>query len=480
MGAGVLSLPNALYFAGAVSGTICLVVFAICSCFSMIFLARSARILKVDSFEDVGERVYGCAGKSAVRISLLVLLFGATTAYFIVVGDLSTPVVCRQLLNGTYNETSDVCLNATASETAVFLGSKPMCTIFLAIVPFVLSLLHSLKPLQFSSMGAVVAVVVVCVFIIIRSIQGGLDGTNYGGVENFPTDVIGFTIAFPLQSVAFCSQFNVIELQKETREAIGAKSDDAGQSGRARAKALMRFSLSDCGICISVLVVGLLYMAVGFAGYFLFGSSTGSFGNILNAFPLTDLLIEVGSMLVVLTVVLKLPLVLLPLRQVLNSSVCQNKKLNPFLHVLECFALIASCTALAIVLDDLALAFQFLGCIGGTAVCFVMPGMFYYKTMKIVPTLPSTSNSANPKARYVTVDTEMADAATDDYIALTDKDETTNTSDSSRWCVQGCMGLTLAIFGALCGIVSLAATILEMVDPSIVEPSSPTTNSSWH
>ena len=91
--------------------------------------------------------------------------------YFIVIGDLSAPVVCRNLLNGTYNGITDACSNSTVSLTAQLLGSKPMCTVFLALVPFALSLLHSLKPLQFSSMCAVAAVAVVSVFIIVRAVQ---------------------------------------------------------------------------------------------------------------------------------------------------------------------------------------------------------------------------------------------------------------------------------------------------------------------
>ena len=70
--------------------------------------------------------------------------------------------------------------------------------------------------------------------------------------------------------------------------------------------------------------------------------------------------------------------------QVLNSSVLGDRKLAAGWHFLECLTLTALSVALAIALNNLALAFQFLGCIGGTAVCFVMPGLFYYKAMKIV------------------------------------------------------------------------------------------------
>ena len=92
MGTGMLALPIAVYYSGAVTGTVLIIAMAILSDISLVFLVNAAKQSGTKNLQELGKYYYGPNGELIVNVSLIALLLCASLSVLIAIADLLTPI----------------------------------------------------------------------------------------------------------------------------------------------------------------------------------------------------------------------------------------------------------------------------------------------------------------------------------------------------------------------------------------------------
>lgn len=425
MGAGVLSLPIAFYYCGYVGGTLLLLLMALMSDYSLLLLVRAGRAANQHTIEGIGRAYYGRKGALLVKVSLLALLFGAMIILLIVVGDVMTPPFQYFALDGEYQKTcpaDPAGLPGTNHAHAIrpskcpdpmwwagtwrcsdcspppwWAGRAAIVTTLMAAM-FPLFLQRKLAALQYTSSAAVAAIIFVfcCLAARFPNKVGGSCEATAGGVSPTARPFnIGpsMMLAMPMMSLAFCCQFNILDLERELLPSLRTSIDSI----------------------VHVAILGTtfaIYAGFGLLGYLPRGDNVANCGDILNAFPMNDSLMLVCSLAIGICNVLKLPLATNPSRNVVNEILgwkapgcgalseplvdcsepaeppsspretpdgrpSETRTLSEAEFTLETFVLIGSVLLASLFLQKLQLALSLLGCTAGVLVCFIIPGLFY-------------------------------------------------------------------------------------------------------
>ena len=172
--------------------------------------------------------------------------------------------------------------------------------------------------------------------------------------------------ALSVQMLAFCCHFNILPLQQEMAPGPNANK--------------VYLSAIHTAVGLSALV----YLVAGLAGYLVLGEDTD--GDVLND---TNLDLKVGDFNFIwvaqagmgLTNMLKYPLMIMPLRMVINDHF-KWENLHWGLHTAETLAIQVGILGVALGVRRLSKGFGLVGCSAGVFVCFMMPGLLYMGAVK--------------------------------------------------------------------------------------------------
>ena len=128
-----------------------------------------------------------------------------------------------------------------------------------------------------------------------------------------------------------------------------------------------------------------IYLLAGLGGYLVLGADTD--GNVLD--PAHSLDLRIGNFDFIwvaqagmgLTNMLKYPLIVMPLRMVINDHF-KWKDLSFALHFVETLSIQVAILAVALAVRRLSKGFGLIGCSAGVYVCFIMPGLLYMGAVK--------------------------------------------------------------------------------------------------
>ena len=393
VGACMLSLPLSLDYAGLWLGSAMVLFFGLVSDRSLIYLVRSARITGSASYYECGVRCLGAVGAKAVLVSLGALMFAAGVTVHIILTDI-VHVLLPDLLGPA----------AEFARTTVAIGVTVLC------VP--LCMPRELQQLRWVSSASVCTILLACasVFAIYvrKSVAGGAPYAAAGIVHVRLSPII--SLAIPIQSLAFCNQFSVLELQNELPAALKRRFHYAVHAALGSA--------------------ALVYVAFGCVGYLLLGSRVAEYPNVLTAFA-ADRIVAAGAAGVAFTNLMKFPLVVLPLRSLIAEQLGQPR-LSVGRHVAATAAMVVVIGAVGTWFADLALAFQIAGCTTGVMVCFCLPALMYRAALRLqreVSPVPTALELAKQQFE------------------------------------EGCAVL-MCILGVVCGVVSLAVLLSVKFDGS--------------
>ncbi len=345
VGTGVLSIPISFSYTGLIPGLTILCFFAFLSDASMRFIASASTQMHASSYADLGERVYGRTGRQLVLWSLLALLVGAVVQILICIVDLVEMLSVKAV---------GIDVSREEVTAIITLGVMPLC------MP---KQLHSLR---FLSSASVLAILFTAGCIIGLAVRESLAAQN-GDLLPAENDAFAvvlppsarWSLAMPIHALAFCSQFNINDLQNELPPLE-----------RPMLPAVVHTAM---GVACAI------YALVGATGYMLLGARTAP--NILTAFGDSQLVLA-GSAAIALVNLLKLPLVVLPLRSLL-LDLCAVPPLSTPAHVGVTAVGVALAGCAADATRDLAFAFQVSGCTAGVMVCFCLPGALYAGGFKL-------------------------------------------------------------------------------------------------
>ena len=355
VGAGVLSVPISYAYVGSVPmGTAMLVFFGVLSAASLRFIDVAANLMNASSYLNLGERCFGRAGASAVLWSLLGLLGGAFVQLSIIVIDLT-----EMLLAETVYAATDDTPNRFVVTAVVLICAYPLC------------LPQQLLQLSFTSSLSVGCILFTCFCIISLSLDGeeaarlaairpADASSSADGAEATPSM---WALAMPIFSLAFCSQFQIIEVSQSLPP-------------QSRKAYLPLITYTAMGIACAI------YALVGIVCYSMLQESALNYPNVLTAFGDVPL-VACGSLAIAIVNFLKLPLVLLPLRALLLEHCDITPPPTGYAHALITLFMIAVLGVLATLAGNLAFAFQVAGSTAGVAVCFILPGMLFSKASRV-------------------------------------------------------------------------------------------------
>eukprot|EP00930_Biecheleria_cincta_P043011 TRINITY_DN29586_c0_g1_i1.p1 TRINITY_DN29586_c0_g1~~TRINITY_DN29586_c0_g1_i1.p1 ORF type:complete len:656 (+),score=97.59 TRINITY_DN29586_c0_g1_i1:28-1995(+) len=295
VGGGVLSLPYAFSQCGLVLATICLILAAAGSAWTLNMLVDCARSTGVDSFELVAYAAYEKKGQRLTIALVLVLCWLTQVAYFVLLTDLLVPLA--ELAVPSLSEQPAEMVR----HVVVFLAGlllSPMCF---------KSSLSAVEKLCFASVGSVLVVAAIVGFRAFENlghehtIQVQLsDGRTellplQASYQLWPADGMKALYAFPTFGVSFLCHFNALGVHKEIQ-----------RPSLYRMNRVIKWTLA---------LATILYFFVGTSGYLYAGCYTC--GNILLNFQSKDGLVAIGRGGLGLVIMLNFPLICQPCRNAL-------------------------------------------------------------------------------------------------------------------------------------------------------------------
>ena len=279
MGGGVLSIPYAYSKSGIILGSLLMVVAAIITERALYLLCLCSRLTGAATYGEVGEAAFGKNMEYFISLILGIFLMFAITGYMVLAKDIWTALVT---IIGRFDET-------TPPSDTVVLGVT-----ILLIIPFLVQ--KSLYALRFNCYVSFSSVSILCLALIHQA-WTTLSPTTMVWSNNdvlwWSTNFEDVLLAFPIISLSFVGIFNVLPIQnalfKPTRS---------------------RILLAVDGSILSCFVFAQLF---GLSGYLYAGKQVD--GNVLkNCDPASDPFLFLGQFCCGITVVLVIPMMLLPCR----------------------------------------------------------------------------------------------------------------------------------------------------------------------
>uniref|UniRef100_A0A674BG41 Solute carrier family 38 member 5 n=1 Tax=Salmo trutta TaxID=8032 RepID=A0A674BG41_SALTR len=326
MGSGILGLAYAMSNTGIVLFLILLLCIAILSAYSIHLLLRSAGVVGIRAYEQLGHRAFGQPGKVLAGSIITMHNIGAMSSYlFIVKSEL--PLVMQAFL-GYLGYTS---------------GFSLSCMVFF-LISVIYKKFNIPCPLEnISSHG--------------NHLVSVLEETQFFTI-NMKT---AYTI--PILAFAFVCHPEVLPIYTELRDATKKRMQKVAN--------------------ISILAMFVMYGLTAIFGYLTFfgGVDTELLHTYIKVDPL-DTLILCVRMAVLVAVTLTVPVVLFPIRRALLQLLFPEKPFHWAHHISIAVCLLIIVNLLVIFVPTIRDIFGIIGATSAPSLIFILPGIFY---IRIVP-----------------------------------------------------------------------------------------------
>ena len=354
MGAGILGLPYAFANTGWVFGVVLNIIAMYFSIMGCRLLAYCSSVVPPPcSFFQI-LNIISPKITLVVDISVILLTFGSSLAYLIIIGDLMPSSLNTLGANAFFTDRS----------TWVVGG-------WMIAAPF--SCMHNLDALKWTSGMCFLFLMIMVVVVFIFSMPGDPlkacedqdlddDGPCRGDHVWVNSDATSFLKVFSIFIFALGCQANIFALLNEIQEPTKKRIDDLFSS--------------------AVVTAGLCYIIYGCCGYATYGDSIKS-DSIIN-YPANTLDAVIG-IFVSFVVAFSYPLQINPCRRSLLTMLqyALNKGEEPtlmqtrFRYFTITSLFLGISLLLAMLLDDLGFVLSLVGATGSTAIVFVIPGYSY-------------------------------------------------------------------------------------------------------
>uniref|UniRef100_A0A8C1RDQ8 Solute carrier family 38 member 5b n=1 Tax=Cyprinus carpio TaxID=7962 RepID=A0A8C1RDQ8_CYPCA len=350
MGSGILGLSYAMSNTGIILFLILLTCIAVLSSYSVHLLLRSAGVVGIRAYEQLGKRAFGHPGKILAALVITMHNIG---------GKLEFWVKCELwFLNGNY---------------LIIVVS------ILIILP--LALMRQLGYLGYTSGFSLTCMVFFLISVIYKkfNIPCPFDGFTNHTAENISIDgeceAKYFTInqqtayTVPILAFAFVCHPEVLPIYTELRNPT-----------KRRMQAIAN---------VSILGMFVMYLLTAIFGYLTFYLNTEA--ELLHTYskvdPL-DTLILCVRLAVLVAVTLTVPVVLFPIRRALLQLLFPDKPFHWVRHISIALCLLFIVNLLVISVPNIRDIFGIIGATSAPSLIFILPGLFY---IRIVSTEPMNS-----------------------------------------------------------------------------------------
>ncbi|KAJ3210282.1 hypothetical protein HDU82_008432 [Entophlyctis luteolus] len=372
LGSGMLAMPRALATTGLAFGSFLIALSGFASAFGLTLLALCAsRTGRQSSFFQISKLTYPQAA-IYFDAAIAIKCFGVSVSYLVIIGDL-VPTVMRALY-------------PDASEHHIMFSKHLWISLSIAVLtPVVFAKrLDSLRHTSMLALCAVVYLVTIVwgyfVFAPANSRDGGWGlpkRPEWREIEWFKLNGNFFKI-LPIFVFAFTCHQNIFAVHNELND-----------------NSLPRVSRV---IHISIGTAFFVYQTIGICGYLTFGPSVA--GNIISMYPASSPVITLGQAALAVLFLLSYPLQCHPARASLEKVITRGNATIEMTRtrftVLTAGLLFAS-WIVAVVVDDLATVLALVGATGSTAICYILPGVLYFKMREVTDLV---GDAADPDAPF--------------------------------------------------------------------------------
>ncbi|XP_071379508.1 sodium-coupled neutral amino acid transporter 5b [Centroberyx affinis] len=370
MGSGILGLSYAMSNTGIILFLILLTCIACLSCYSVHLLLRSAGVVGIRAYEQLGLRAFGHPGKILAAVIITLHNIGAMSSYLFIV-KYELPLVIQAFLGQT-----------TSSEDWFMNGNYLIIIVSVCII-LPLALMKHLGYLGYTSGFSLTCMVFFLSAVIYKrfNIACPLEAFgNYSVNSTIPEGTCQaklFTInqetayTIPILAFAFVCHPEVLPIYTELHNPTKRRMQNIGN--------------------VSILGMFVMYLLTAIFGYLTFYENTEA--ELLHTYskvdPL-DTLILCVRLAVLVAVTLTVPVVLFPIRRALLQLLFPEKPFHWVRHIVIALCLLFAVNLLVILVPNIRDIFGIIGATTAPSLIFILPGLFY---IRIVPKDQEPMNS---------------------------------------------------------------------------------------
>uniref|UniRef100_A0A665U1W5 Sodium-coupled neutral amino acid transporter 3-like n=1 Tax=Echeneis naucrates TaxID=173247 RepID=A0A665U1W5_ECHNA len=376
MGSGILGLSYAMSNTGIILFLILLTCIASLSCYSIHLLLRSAGVVGIRAYEQLGFRAFGQPGKILAGIIITLHNIGAMSSYIFIV-KYELPLVIQAFLGQTSN-----------SEGWYMNGNYLIIIVTVCII-LPLALMKHLGYLGYTSGFSLSCMVFFLAAVIYKKFNIACPLEVFGNYsmntaiqedtctakfftvnqevrdELQQTQITVYTI--PILAFAFVCHPEVLPIYTELSNPTKRRMQNIGN--------------------VSILGMFVMYFLTAIFGYLTF------YAELLHTYSKVDLLdtlILCVRLAVLVAVTLTVPVVLFPIRRALLQLLFPGKPFHWLRHISIAVCLLFAVNLLVILVPNIRDIFGITGATTAPSLIFILPGLFY---IRIIPTDEEPMNS---------------------------------------------------------------------------------------
>ncbi|XP_056319549.1 sodium-coupled neutral amino acid transporter 3 [Danio aesculapii] len=379
MGSGILGLAYAMANTGIILFVFLLITIALLSAYSIHLLLRSAGVVGIRAYEQLGQHAFGTPGKILAACIITLHNIGAMSSYLFIV-KIELPHVIEGLMGLPDNSGH------------WYVDGRYLIIIVSACIIFPLALMKRLGYLGYTSGFSLSCMVFFLISVIYKCLSNsGIDSeSNHSKKCTFPNASIinstteisimnstteisiinstseiceaklltvnlqtAFTI--PIIAFAFVCHPEVLPIYTELRNPSKKRMQNVAN--------------------ISILAMFVMYLLTAIFGYLTFYANVDS--ELLKMYNKKDILMLCVRLAVLVAVTLTVPVVLFPIRRAVLQLLFPDKPFSWVCHIIIAMCLLFAVNLLVIFVPNIRDIFGFIGATSAPSLIFILPGIFY-------------------------------------------------------------------------------------------------------
>lgn len=377
MGSGILGLSYAMANTGIVLFVLLLVSVALLSVYSIHLLLKTAGIVGIRAYEQLGYGAFKTPGKVAAGCAITLQNIGAMSSYLYIVKT-ELPTVIRTLL--------------ATDQSAWYLNGDYLVVIVTIAVILPLALMKNIGYLGYTSGFSLMCMVFFLIVVIYKKFQIACpeveeslmsylnettpwnvtqavplmtppppspDAGSEQCVAHYVTINAKTAYTVPILAFAFVCHPEVLPIYTELKN-----------PSRARMQKVAN---------LSVFTMFIMYLLTAIFGYLTFYETVED--ELLHRYKKEDQLILCVRLAVLIAVTLTVPIVHFPVRKAILEMLFPGKPFSWLRHTLIPIALLALIVTLVITVPNIRDIFGFIGSTSAPCLIFIFPAIFYIRNV---------------------------------------------------------------------------------------------------
>ncbi|KAA0714014.1 Sodium-coupled neutral amino acid transporter 3 N-system amino acid transporter 1 [Triplophysa tibetana] len=362
MGSGILGLAYAMANTGIILFIILLISIALLSAYSIHLLLKSAGVVGIRAYEQLGNRAFGPPGKVVAACIITLHNIGAMSSYLFIVKTELPNIILG--LKGLPDDSSEWYVNG-----------KYLIIIVSIFVIFPLALLKRLGYLGYTSGFSLACMVFFLTSVIYKKFV-----TDCSGKHSHNSTLLNHTVPYttntceaklctlnsntaftiPIIAFAFVCHPEVLPIYTELKQPNKKRMQNVAN--------------------ISIMAMFVMYLLTAIFGYLTFYDNVES--ELLEMYHKADTLMLCVRLAVLVAVTLTVPVVLFPIRRAILQLLFPDKPFHWVIHISITVCLLFAVNLLVIFVENIRDIFGFIGATSAPSLIFILPGVFY---LRIVP-----------------------------------------------------------------------------------------------